>query len=138
MRAGKGFTLAVWVGILLNWTFVVYALSNPRHLIRAMDLGDDTSTVWLFNYSVLLALLSCFYIPAARNPVRYRVNAWLLIVARFIPASTFFVGVSTGFLARGFTKLGSVDSVIGAIELIFLLVLERQSHPPQIAATRVV
>lgn len=130
MHARRGFQIAVWVGILLNWAFVVYALVDGRRLIVSMDLGDTTSTVWLFNYSVLLALLSCFYIPAAADPLRYRANAWLLIAARLIPASTFFVGVSTGFLAAGFVKLGSVDSIIGALELIFLVLLEHREPTP--------
>lgn len=126
MHARRAFQLTVWVGIVLNWTFAAYAFTNPRHVIRSMDLGDITSTVWLFNYSVLLAILSAFYIPAARDPIRYRVNAWLLVAARFIPASTFFVGVATGFLAPGFVKLGVADSIIGAVELLFLVLLERR------------
>jgi len=89
----RTFKVVVWIGILLNWTFVGMALADPRHLIAALDLGATDSTVWLFNYSVLLALLSCFYIPAAADPFRYRVNAWLLIAARFVPAATFFIGV---------------------------------------------
>ena len=126
MDARRGFRIAVWVGIVLNWTFAVYAFTSPHHLIQSMDLGDSTSTVWLFNYSVLLAILSAFYIPAARDPIRYRVNAWLLIAARFVPASTFFVGVSTAFLAPGFAKLGAADSIIGGVELILLVLLERR------------
>jgi len=126
MHAARAFGIAVWIGIVLNWTFVVFALLDPDRLIVSMDLGDSSSTVWLFNYSVLLAILSAFYIPAARDPVRYRVNAWLLIAARFIPASTFFVGASTGFLAAGFVKLGTADAIIGGIELVLLVLLERR------------
>jgi hypothetical protein len=128
----KAFQTTVWVGVVLNWTFVLFALIDPGKLILSLDLGDGASTVWLFNYSVLLALLSCFYIPAAIDPRRYRVNAWLLIAARLIPASTFFVGAATGFLVPGFVKLGSVDSIIGGVELIFLVLLERQSLPLRI------
>jgi len=127
----RTFKVVVWIGILLNWTFVGMALADPRHLIAALDLGATDSTVWLFNYSVLLALLSCFYIPAAADPFRYRVNAWLLIAARFVPAATFFIGVSTGFLANGFVTLGTADSIIGSAELVLLVLLMRdgQLHP---------
>ena len=119
--------MVVWIGVLLNWAFVGTALVGPRHLITALDLGTTDSTVWLFNYSVLLALLSCFYIPAAADPFRYRVNAWLLIAARLIPAATFFIGASKGLLANGFLKLGMADSLIGGAELALLLLLLRDT-----------
>lgn len=111
----------VWFGILGNWSFAVWALFiNPRQLLAALDLGSVNTTIWLVNYSVLLALLSCFYIPAARDPFRYRVNAWLLVFCRLIPASTFFVGVFIGFMPAGFLKLGIGDGSIGILELILL------------------
>jgi len=124
----RTFQVVVWTGIVLNWAFAAMALADPRHLTATLDLGVSESTVWLFNYSVLLALLSCFYIPAAADPFRYRVNAWLLIAARLIPAATFFVGVSNGFLAKGFVKLGVADSLIGSGELILLVWLLRDAR----------
>ena len=130
-RRRKAFQVVVWFGILLNWAFAAMAFADPRHLIATLDLGAIDSTVWLFNYSVLLALLSAFYIPAAADPFRYRVNAWLLIAARLVPAATFFIGVSTGFLARGFMKLGVADSLIGSGELVLLLLVARDAQPRQ-------
>lgn len=123
----RTFQVVVWIGILLNWAFAVMAFVDPHHLIATLDLGAIDSTVWLFNYSVLLALLSCFYIPAAADPFRYSVSAWLLIAARLIPAITFFAGVSTGFLASGFMKLGMADSLIGGAELVLLVLLLREA-----------
>src|SRR6476620_2864516 len=127
----RTFQVVVWTGIVLNWAFAAMALADPRHLTATLDLGVSKSTVWLFNYSVLLALLSCFYIPAAADPFRYRVNAWLLIAARFVPAATFFIGVATGFLANGFVTLGTADSIIGSAQLGLLVLLMRdgQLHP---------
>ena len=111
----------VWFGILGNWAFAVFALFvNPLKLLAALDLGSVNTTIWLVNYSVLLALLSCFYIPAANDPFRYRVNAWLLIFCRLIPASTFFVGVFTGFMPAGFLKLAVGDGAVGILELFLL------------------
>ena len=129
----KAFQVIVWIGILLNWAFAVMAFADPRQLIATLDLGAIDSTVWLFNYSVLLALLSCFYIPAAANPFRYSVSAWLLIAARLIPATTFFIGVSTGLLANGFVKLGMADATIGSVELVLLVLLLREANlqPPR-------
>jgi len=129
----KAFQVIVWIGILLNWAFAAMALADPHHLIATLDLGAIDSTVWLFNYSVLLALLSCFYIPAAADPFRYSVSAWLLIAARLTPATTFFIGVSTGLLANGFVKLGMADATIGSVELVLLVLLLREANlqPPR-------
>ncbi len=114
------FKRVVWAGILVNFTFAVFAILTPDLLLSRLNLGSVASPVWLFNYSVLLALLSCFYIPAAHNPHRYIVNAWLLVAARLIPATTFFVGVALAFMPKGFLTLGLGDFAIGAIEALLL------------------
>ena len=123
----RSFQIVVWVGIIANWSFVAWAIARPEALLDRLELGPVNSTVWLFNYSVLLAILSCFYIPAAMDPFRYRVNAWLLITARIIPASTFFAGVAMGFMPSGFLKLGIADATIGITALVLLrMLLARQ------------
>jgi hypothetical protein len=43
-----------------------------------------------------------------------------MIVARLVPATTFFVGVSRHFMPSGFLKLGIADATIGLIILAFL------------------
>lgn len=116
------FTIVVWLGVLANWSFAVWAIFfNTAALLAFFGLGGVESTVWIYNYSILLTILSCFYIPAAHNPFRYRANAWLLVVGRLVPASTFFIGVALGFMPPGFVRLGIGDASFGIIEL-FLLV----------------
>lgn len=122
----RWFRIVVWFGILVNWSFAAVAmLIDPNGLLSILSLGAVESTVWLYNYSVLLIILSCFYIPAAIDPFRYRVNAWLLIVGRLVPASTYFLGVMMGFMPSGFSTLGIGDSTIGIVELILLLLIFR-------------
>jgi hypothetical protein len=134
-RARTLFKYVVWFGILGNWTFAIFAMFvNPHQLLTTLGLGDQSSTIWLFNYSVLLAILSCFYIPAAHDPFRYRVNAWLLILGRLIPASSFFLGVFLGFMPRGFLNLGIGDGLIGIIELILLVKVFQHAAPGSLAA----
>ena len=125
MKLNTSFRVVVWVGILLNWSFAALAFVAPEMLVDELALGPRTDPVWLFNYSVLLAILSVFYIPAAKDPFRYRTNAWMMIVARLVPATTFFVGVSKGFMAPGFFKLGVADATIGTLVLILLVRLRR-------------
>ena len=119
------FGRVVWLGILANFSFAVLAFLKPNDLLAFLQLGSVESTVWLFNYSVLLVMLSCFYIPAALDPFRYLVSAWLLVAARLIPATTFFVGVYVSYMAKGFLTLGIVDSTVGVIELVLLVLALR-------------
>jgi hypothetical protein len=116
----KFFRTVVWVGILLNWSFATWAFVDGAQLVQTLSLGSSSDAIWLFNYSVLLAILSGFYIPAAEDPHRYRTNAWLMIVARLVPATTFFIGVFVGFMPPGFLKLGVADATIGITLLILL------------------
>ncbi len=123
------FTIVVWLGVLANWSFAVWAIFfKTDTLLAFFHLGAVASTVWVYNYSILLAILSCFYIPAAHNPFRYRANAWLLIVGRLVPASTFFIGVLLGFMPSGFVRLGIGDSTFGLIELFLLVRLLRDAE----------
>jgi hypothetical protein len=116
------FAVVVLLGVVANWAFSVWAIFfNTESLLAMFGLGDVASTIWVYNYSILLAVLSCFYIPAAIDPIRYRANAWLLIVGRLLPASTFFIGVALGFFPAGFARLAMADSTFGVVELILLL-----------------
>lgn len=123
------FKIAVWIGVIANWSFAIWAVfSNPHTLLQGFGLGDVADTTWLYNYSFLLMILSLFYIPAANDPFRYRVNAWLLIVGRLVPASTFVFGVAMGFMPPGFLNLAVGDGTIGLIELILLVRIFAQAE----------
>lgn len=114
----RWFARVVWFGILANWAFAAWVLfCDPNALMRLFGLGELDTTIWLYNYSILLIILSFFYIPAARDCVRYRANAWLLIVGRLVPTTAYFVGVFVGFMPQGFVILGLGDGLIGLIEL---------------------
>jgi hypothetical protein len=136
-RKRIAFLVVVWFGILGNWAFAAWVLfRDPERLLALLGLGTVDSTVWLFNYSVLLAILSCFYAPAAWDPLRYRVNAWLLVVARLVPASTFFAGVTLGYMPHGFLRLGIADGTIGIVELILLVrILATERSPTRDGGT---
>jgi hypothetical protein len=122
----KLFCIVVWLGVIANWSFAVWVIFfDPHRLLALFKLGDVDSTVWLYNYSVLLMILSLFYIPAAHDPFRYCANAWLLIVGRLVPASTFFLGTAAHFMPPGFATLGIGDSTFGIIELILLVRIMR-------------
>jgi hypothetical protein len=126
------FKYVVWAGVAANWAFGIWAIfGDPDTLLARFRLGEQQSHIWLYNYSVLLMILSLFYLPAATNPFRYRANAWLLIVGRLVPASTFLFGVITGFMPKGFLILMAGDSTFGLVELVLLVKLLRQGPEPQ-------
>jgi hypothetical protein len=136
-RSATLFKIVVWFGILLNWTFAAWALIiNPAQLLSVLGLGAVESKIWLFNYSVLLAILSAFYIPAATSPVRYRANAYLLVIGRLVPATTFVVGVATGFMPQGFLKLGFGDGAVGMMELIVLVYVLKEHKSGDVASAQ--
>lgn len=129
------FKRVVWLGILLNFSFALSVFFIADQLLAFLQLGSVESTVWLFDYSVLLVLLSCFYIPAANDPSRYWVNSWLLVAARLIPATTFFIGVLISYMPTGFLTLGIGDSTIGIVEVILLTLTLRNESTIQKQAT---
>jgi hypothetical protein len=115
------FKIVVLLGVIANWAFGIWALFlNPHTLLATFGLGDIGNTTWLYNYSILLMILSLFYIPAAIDPFRYRANAWLLILGRLVPTSTFVLGVAMGFMPVGFLRLALGDGTFGLIELFLL------------------
>jgi hypothetical protein len=125
------FRIVVYIGVAVNWAFGIWAIFlDPHRLLATLGLGPQASVLWLYNYSVLLMILSLFYIPAARDPFRYRANAWLLIVGRLVPASTFLFGVLFGFMPRGFLGLMAGDGLIGLIELVLLIRIFRAGPQP--------
>ncbi|WP_156679144.1 hypothetical protein [Sphingomonas profundi] len=125
--ARRIFRIVVWAGVIANWSFGLWVtFGDPHRLLAMLRLGDQPSVLWLYNYAILLMILSLFYIPAARDPFRYRANAWLLVVGRLVPVSTFILGVLVGFMPRGFLGLALADSSFGIVELILLLRIFRE------------
>jgi len=115
------FRIVVWLGVIANWSFGLWVVfGDGNSLLAMLRLGPQDNLLWLYNYSILLMILSLFYIPAARDPFRYQANAWLLIAGRLAPASTFLIGVLLGYLPGGFFTLFMADGTFGVVELVLL------------------
>ncbi|MER9191212.1 MULTISPECIES: hypothetical protein [Mesorhizobium] len=126
------FRIVVWLGVIANWSFGLWAVfGDGNSLLAMLRLGHQDSLLWLYNYSILLMILSLFYIPAARDPFRYRVNAWLLVVGRLVPSTSFLVGVVLGYMPNGFLMLCMADGAFGLIELFLLLNIFREGPRPR-------
>ena len=125
------FKIVVWLGVIANWSFGLWVVFGNGHSLLAMlRLGEQEDLLWLYNYAILLLILSLFYIPAARDPFRYRANAWLLVLGRLVPATTFLFGVFLGFMPNGFLTLFLGDGAIGVVELLLLLRIFREGPRP--------
>src|SRR5262245_62370273 len=95
--ARKLFAIVVWLGVIANWTFAIWVVFFGAHtLLNKLKLGDVEPTIWIYNYSILLMILTLFYIRAATAPVRYGANDWLLIVGRLVPIAAVLIGVPIG------------------------------------------
>lgn len=78
----KWYGRVVWIGILANFGMAVPALVAPNDLLRMMGFPEASPAMWPSFSGNLLILLSLFYIPAAMDPARNRMSAYLTLVAR--------------------------------------------------------
>jgi hypothetical protein len=77
------FGRAVWLGIVANLVLSLPGIVYPNAVLGTAGLPLALETpVWPAFASLLLALLTLFYIPGANDPDRYRATAILSVLAR--------------------------------------------------------
>ncbi len=85
------FGRAMWLGILADWFLGVPGIFWPNATLGlAGQTPDLEHPVWPAFASLLLVLLSLFYIPGAVNLRRYKATAILSVLAR-PPGVVFFL-----------------------------------------------
>lgn len=85
------FRRAMWLGIIADWVLGIPGIFYPNATLALVGQPLALETpVWPAFASLLLVLLSLFYIPGAMNPYRYRATAILSVVAR-PPGVIFFL-----------------------------------------------
>ena len=80
--SGRWFSRIVWVGIVANLALALPSIAAPDQLVEMSGIPTVTPHLWVRFAGLLLLLLSAFYAPGARDPDRYRANAWLAVVSR--------------------------------------------------------
>jgi hypothetical protein len=102
-----GFGRAMWLGILADWVLGIPGIFWPNAtLAMAGQAPDLEHPVWPAFASLLLVLLSLFYIPGALDPRRYKATAILSVLAR-PPGVVFFLWLWPGlYPAFGYLDLG--------------------------------
>jgi len=118
----KWFRRLTWVGFLVNLGFVLPALFVPDLMETIFGPGSvELSYLWVAAAGMLLFVASCFYLPAARDPLRYPVYAWLSVAGRVI-ASTFWLWQNARWHLPG--PVSSFWMTDGAFGLVFLVLLQ--------------
>jgi len=113
------FQRVLWLGIVANIALAVPTLLVPEWMLATSSLPPATPLMWPRFAAWLLILLSAFYVPAARDPVRYRTVAWLAVGARLAGVLFFLTQ------AADYRMLGGVDLVFFVPEVILLTVASR-------------
>lgn len=124
----RWFRRAMWLGIVQDWVLGIPAIFAPERTLKAVRQRPTGDPVWTSFAALLVVLLSLFYIPGARDPVRYRATAWLSVFARPPGVLLFLV------LRRGrYPLFGIIDAVLFCIQapLLFLTMrAERRGRSP--------
>ncbi len=97
------FQRVMWGGIVANVALAVPTLLGPAQMLALSRLPDAVPLVWVRFSSLLLILLSSFYVPAAIDCRRARVSAWLATAGR-LAGVIFFL-----FQARDYWLFGAYD-----------------------------
>jgi hypothetical protein len=105
----------VWLGIIANFGLAIPGLFWPEQVRALVGFPPASPLLWPRFASLLLILLSLFYMPGAINPFHYRANAYLAVISRFAGVVFFFAGPSAYYL------LGLYDLAFAIPQAILLL-----------------
>ena len=86
----RWFSRVVWLGIAANLALAVPPLLMPARMLAFSRLPIAEPLLWTQFAALLLILLSAFYVPAAIDPRRYVLVAWMSVLAR-LAGVVFFV-----------------------------------------------
>ena len=123
-------TILIWFGIFLNSLFIIPLFFFPRWMLDLFAIPLD-NLIWARESAGLLMIISVFYVPAAIDFARYRVNAYIAVFpSRTFGATFFFLAVVLFGQPPGFLSISFVDALIGSTTLYCLIrirALEKQS-----------
>src|ERR1051325_4482294 len=109
MTKRRWFRRVLWIGIVANLAAALPLLVAPDAMLTWAGL-PATSPTWTRLAALLSTLMSFFYVPAAIDPDRYRVIAWLAVASR-LAGGIFFLTQPREY------------HVLGLFDLAFFLVL---------------
>jgi hypothetical protein len=133
-QSARWFTRVTWVGIAANLALATPTLLVPERMLALTGLPPAAPIMWLQFSALLLILLSAFYVPAALDPNKFRLVAWMAVGAR-LAGVIFFLG----FQPREYNLFGYFDFVFFVPELVLLVMMARDAarrpQPAGVGAT---
>jgi hypothetical protein len=108
------FRRVTWTGVLANLALAIPTLLIPERMLTLTNLPSADPVMWPRFAALLLILLSIFYVPAARDPDRYRATAWTAVFSRLVGVVFFLTQ------ARIYLMFGLFDLVFFVPEFILL------------------
>lgn len=125
----RWFRMAVWLGVAVNLVLAVPGIFWPNATLALAHQRLALETpVWPAFASLLLALLSIFYIPGAIDPRRYRATAILSVVAR-LAGVVFFLGLWRNLYPM-FGYLDLFFLILQTPLLVFMIKSDRRRPTP--------
>lgn len=113
--AARWFSRVVWLGIAANLALAVPTMVMPARMLAFSNLPITEPLLWTQFAALLLILLSAFYVPAALDPRRYLLVAWLSVLARLAGVVFFIL-----FQPQEYHMLGYFDLVFFVPEAALL------------------
>lgn len=90
----------VMTGVVINLIVATPILIAPAWALSLISAPHPEPIIYARLVGLLIILLSLFYLPAALDPGRYRMVAWIAVLAR-MAAAVFFVAAALALDARG-------------------------------------
>lgn len=98
----------VMTGVVINLIVATPILIAPAWALSLISAPQPEPIIYARLVGLLIILLSLFYLPAALDPGRYRLVAWLAVLAR-LAAAVFFVAAALALDARALYLLALLD-----------------------------
>jgi hypothetical protein len=109
------FQRVMWLGIIGNVALALPTLLWPAQMLALSRFPTAVPLVWVRFSSLLLILLSSFYVPAAIDCRRARVSAWLATAGRLAGVLFFLLQ------EREYWLLGAYDFAFFLPQALLLL-----------------
>lgn len=116
--AARWFSRVVWLGIGANLLLAIPTLAAPARLLALSRLPAAEPILWPQFAALLLILLSAAYVPAALDPDRYRLVAWIAVASR-LTGAVFFLG----WQPRPYHPLGYFDLAFFLPQCVLLVAI---------------
>jgi hypothetical protein len=121
-RYAVWFGRLVWIGIVANFAMALPGLFLPEQLLAFFSFPPPSPPLWPSFASLLLILLSLFYMPGAIDPYHYRANAYLAVISRLAGVLFFFAAPSP------YCLFGLYDLIFAIPQGILLILAVKTKH----------